>query len=226
MTKCHTLLAACVCFGVAQAAGAAMLVSNGDFESPDFTGDEVDNFGLTDWVVTSGTERGDEDDGGRVPGTNPNQVVRMGATRQGVTSMYQDLGHNWATDDEFTLTFNAITTWWQTGAQLRFRLLETGGTELWNSGVVALDEHTDSAMPAWTDGTAGSPDTTFEFSFAASDFTGGTAGEELRLEVSRENAILWLDNVSLEQSLIPEPASLVLLGLGGLLIAGRNRRPA
>lgn len=195
------------------------LVSNGDFESPNFTGD-AQTTTFTDWTV-SGTSRGDEDDSGRVPGTNPNQVVRMGASNQGVVSMYQDLSHNWGATETYTLSLNAITVWWTTGGVLEANLLQQDNTVLWTSGAINAPEHPDTAVAAWE------PSTFFTFDIDASTFSGaGVApGSPLRLEINRTSEILWLDNVSLTNNVfIPEPSTAILAGLGLMAVCFRRRR--
>jgi len=62
-------------------------------------------------------------------------------------------------------------------------------------------------------------DVTFAFTGeygTKSDFTSG----------SNSNRFVYLDDVTFTGEFIPEPASLALLGLGGLLLAGRQRGPA
>lgn len=204
-------VAALLTFGMGAAHGD--IIQNGGFESPNGTGDAIDNFDFDSWVEV-GNVRMDEDDGGRVPGSNPNQVARFFQT----SSLTQDLGTNWAAADTYDLSFNASETWWRTGAggdSIEVKLLQTDDTELWSSGVINLDGlHTGTAMPAWTAGQ------TFNYSIDASSFTAGTPGEELRIQIARAGGVSQVDNVSL--TVIPEPASLGLLGVGGLLMLRRK----
>lgn len=233
-THTKTLLTALTASAMLAGSAHAELITNGDFESPDFTGDaQTPTF--TDWVYAgSGALAGDEDDAGRVPGTNPNQVARFQNNSNGLLA--QDVSHNWSALDIFDLSFNASETWWRegsagdeisvsiyqlTGSEMDLAGSETDDVALWTSGVIDLDgTHTGSAMPAWTAGQ------TFNYSIDAStDFSGGTAGEAIYLQFKWEDggtSVAYLDNVSL--TVIPEPGSLALLGLGGILIASRRRR--
>jgi len=51
------------------------------------------------------------------------------------------------------------------------------------------------------------------------------AGDSFNVNITASSST-GITGIAFEDTFIPEPASLALLGLGGLLIAGRNRRPA
>jgi len=199
----------------------AQLISNGDFEAPDFTGD-AQTPSFTDWVYSGSVAlAGDEDDSGRVPGSNPNQVARFQNNSNGLLA--QDLSYNWSASDVYDLSFNASETWWRSGSagdEISVSLLQLNGSEmdlagfetddieLWFSGIIDLDgTHTGSAMPAWTAGQ------TFNYTIdAGTDFSGGTAGEALYIQFKWEDggtSVAYLDNASL--SVVPEPSALSLI---------------
>lgn len=210
------LLAALATAALAASSQAATLITNGDFESPVTGGDAVDNFDFADWVETNNV-RMDSDDAGRVPGTNPNQVARFFTG----SSLAQDLGHNWSSSDQYDLSFNASETWWRTGASgdsITVSLRQVSDEAvLWTTGALNLDGlHTGAAMSSWDAGQ------TFNYSIdASSDFSGGTAGEEIQLFVEHSGGVSYFDNVSL--SVIPEPSAALLSAAGVLMLLRRRR---
>lgn len=222
--KTHILFAGIASAALFASSLQAELIVNGDFESPVTGGDAVDSFDFDNWVRESNV-RMDSDDGGRVPGTNPNQVARFFT---GDTSLAQDLGHNWSSSNQFDLSFNASEVWWKdadAGDSITVSLRqvsdeEEDSTVLWSTGALNLDGlHTGSPMASWTAGQ------TFNYSIdASSDFSEeGTAGEEIQIFVAHSGGISYFDNVSL--TVVPEPSSFALLaGFFGLTWVMLRRR--
>ena len=207
----------------------ANLVSNGDFENPDITGTAVTD-PITDWTKAQRTSRLDQDVIGPLSGGNllpgnfggvTNQALRMGGNLQ--YRLTQGLVHNWAADDSFTLNFNASEVWWRaggTGDDLTISIFETvSGTLLWDTGLILLaDTHLGDVGEAnnldWA------ANQTFSYSFDPGDFTTGTEGSAITIEL-KSHGVVWADNVSLA---IPEPATLGMVAAfgGGILFIRRK----
>ncbi|MFT6794742.1 MAG: hypothetical protein ACJAR1_002757 [Rubritalea sp.] len=140
-----------------------------------------------------------------------------------------DTGHTWAADDEFSLSFNATELNWGnlTDRTVVIEITETfrnvsgdlTGTQLWTQSF-ALPEYDalhNSSSEDW------SAAQTFSASFTGANFSGGTAGSSLTLEVgSADGRGLYVDNINL--SLVPEPSTTALIGLGGLALILRRRK--
>lgn len=221
---------------LAASSQAATLITNGDFEALDFTGD-AQSPSFSNWVYSGSVAlAGDEVD--RVPGPNPNQVARFQNNSNGLLA--QDLSYTWSTLDTYDLSFNASETWWRTGGtgdaisvslfQLNGSEMDLAGSEtddvaLWTSGFIDLDgthTQTDNVSP-WTAAQ------TFNYTIVANtDFNVlGTAGENMYIQFKWEDggtSVAWIDNVSL--TAIPEPSSLTLLAGGLALFWLRKRRQA
>jgi hypothetical protein len=140
------------------------------------------------------------------------QVLKAWQGQQ--TGAQKNLGINLEADMEYVLTFNVAKRDNQTNGDYR--------AELW-AGATLLD-------------TVEGLVTTNDMSEAVShsfDTSAGTLGEPLQLRmidpsdgqlVNNWRAGPYFDNVRMTMELIPEPASMALLGLGGLMIASRRRR--
>ncbi len=149
-----------------------------------------------------------------------------------------DIAHNWAGDDNYTLTLNASQQAWPGNPAARsmsVELLEDNGTVLW-TGQADLPENAGAwngpgiwGNADWTD------DVTFSWDIDASTFGAGTAGEEIDLRlgaVDQGNRGFYFDNVSLTLAdvggpggpAVPEPASITIWSLLGLCLAGYGYR--
>ena len=143
--------------------------------------------------------------------TNPSGVI------------YQDLSHNWAATDVYTVGLWAYDAGWrvsQTDTGVTVSLLQTDGTTLWNSGTLGVDGTVSGTQNnlAFT-GTGH----IHSFTVDASDFTTGTEGSELRLRISRVGGVAFVDNVSV--TVVPEPSAILTFStLAGLGIFVRRRR--
>ena len=149
-----------------------------------------------------------------------NQAVRL---NQNSGSAAYDTGHSWSSTDEFSLTFNATEANWSNSsdrtATIEIKEIISGDT-LWTQDFVLPEyslDHNESTED-W------SLAQTFTVDFAATDFTGGTEGSDLNFVMSSSGAQrgVMVDNINL--TLVPEPSSTLLIGLGGLALMLRRRR--
>ena len=143
-----------------------------------------------------------------------------------IYTMQYDTGHAWSNSDVFTLTINATEQDWNKSndRNMVVSIKETSrtgnnltGATLWTATeALVLDPNHDSSGEGW------GANNSFSFTFNAADFVTGTEGTLISFELSGSGSRGYhFDNVYL--SVVPEPSSLALLGLGGLLIA-RGRR--
>ena len=135
---------------------------------------------------------------------------------------YQDLGHTWQATDVYQINFLAYDAGWRIGNNTdaaQVRLLQTDGTELWTSGTISL-----TGTVSGTENNLVFTGTSHIHAYTvdASSFITGAAGEELRLEISRAGGVVIIDDVSI--TVVPEPSSAALLGLGGLALMLRRRK--
>ena len=141
-----------------------------------------------------------------------------------------DTTHNWANDDVYNVTFNATEQSWSSGSDrsVTVRIYEVSGVANKQAGALLysesvllpqIDSNHDDSGEDW------SASQTFSLDFDAGDFSGGTEGTALSFQIGGGglpgNRGTYVDNISF--TLVPEPGSLALLGLGGLLIARRRR---
>jgi len=150
-----------------------------------------------------------------------------------------DTGYSWQVGDQFSISLNATEQSWNKAKDryVRVILKETGsGNVIYQAdGVLPEYDDTPNAGSDWV------ASQLFTFNFDTTAFDGsifgtvaGTAGSALTLEIDNPSNDLidgsniaddergmYVDNVKFE--VVPEPGSLALLGLGGLLIARRRR---
>lgn len=146
------------------------------------------------------------------------------------------LSHTWSSTDTFNLTFNAAGTSWEQirDRWVRPRIIQADGTILWDPGESASTYiHpwvvADDGNYVWNGvGLYGNsvwqnePDTQFSFTINASNFTTGTEGSAITLQLySSGQRGVYFDNVNL--TTIPEPTVMFLSSFGILLLLIRRR---
>jgi hypothetical protein len=218
-----TAAAAVLTVTLGSTASAAVLIDE-DFQSP-MLSDGTSDPGFTGWTWTDSSvlksERSDVTTD--VPGdpNTPNQVIREEWT--GATASYET-SHAWSSEDTYTLSLNASPQEWNGDKDrfiepsLRVTHEESSDTVLWESSDM-LPKYDNFGQSDWTDAQ------TFEYTIDASEFPTGTEGEPLSLKIAHSGQRgVYVDNVQLSTGVIPEPASLSLMGLGGLMLLPRRKR--
>ena len=198
-TKTKPTLAAIA--GLALAASSAFAgnidIDNNDFED-DFGGDWASfpgwNEGANSYIETSGGSK----------------ILYLGATGK----VDQDLSHTWSSGETFSLSLTGHEPDWAAAGTNSFsvQLREADGTLLWDSGSQSVDDFATANLFEWTT------------IFASTDFVGGTAGQQLNIQLQGTVASSFLDDVSLSVDTVPEPTTTALLGLGGLALILRRRK--
>ena len=142
----------------------------------------------------------------------------------GTAAVNQDLSHNWASDETFTLGIIGHNPRWASGTNVfKVQLRQADGTVLWDSGDLDVAGTVTTTAPATYTGTGH----IFSWTFDASTFSGAgvVAGSQLNIRIAHVSAPTYIDDVSLsfEGPVVPTPAALPA-GLALLGLAAMRRR--
>ena len=208
--------------------GLEGLIFSSGFEYPEYPNNTA-NPDFVGWVWTKA--------GSVKSRTNSSDGLPGGADNQAVQFEYNDAfgtrptDHGWSDEEIYTVLLNVAPQQWNGGTQRYFQvtLLEGDGTELWGSGDVAIPLYNNFGGDPWPS------ELFFSFDIDGTLFgaiPGAVEGSPLSLKVAHPTGQrgIYVDNVMLtfagpdQPDVIPEPATLSLLGLGALLALRRRRR--
>jgi|AOAMet2_C49A8_35_1029299.scaffolds.fasta_scaffold04530_2 hypothetical protein len=232
--KKHTkLTAALAATGLALAASsatAATTILSEDWQNPSVANnlrlEATSNGGFTGWEFPSNNVfRLNHHANGAHPqdGLTPNQAVQF---EWGNTYASYDTTHTWSASDVYQVTLNATESSWSSGSDrktgIRIREVETGTVVY--TAEVTLPEYDAAHSGAGNNWNANQ---LFTFDFDAGDFAGGNEGNTLEFGVANiddatSNRGSFVDNINF--TLVPEPTTTALLGLGGLALILRRRK--
>jgi len=187
----------------------ANLLTNGGFEDPDIPDGDWGTALPTGWVVVGSGALQDQWPEGETyytPAHEGEQCMDMWASG-GDTSVTQDVTHTILADTTYTLTAWLYQPWWDS-SNSSFTL------------EIGWDGWTGSVSSGSTAFTAGDNWTEFNFDLDTAVTTDAVGATEINARVTvADGGDLFLDGVSL----VPEPATMLLLGLGGMLIRRRRK---
>ncbi|MBI1336550.1 MAG: PEP-CTERM sorting domain-containing protein [Phycisphaera sp.] len=212
-------LAMAICMLTLPAAVNANIIFSDSFESP-VTSNPATLDAPANWDYTTG--RPDLNGIFNQTASTPygDQFLRVFSNGGGwnMVTTASMLNHTIALGEAYTLTLNYGTIVTNRSGNFLVQLLAIDGSN--NQSVLASD------FRSWT--TSNLPSSTASDLFTLSHTAADHAGERLAIHITQyaaATAHAIIDNIQLDAdaTLVPEPASLALLGLGGLLMIKRSR---
>ena len=202
-----TLLTSALIFGSAIVLQAATVsIANADFESStgDLPGDGGwNNNNPSDWIVTGSVGM---QDGDSTEGVTNYLIFIQGADSSVAQDISADavIGGSVTVGDKFDLSALARNT--NASPTFDFDIQDASGNSLIGGAVISSTLNIGSLATATASGTI------------------DTASTEVFLFIRANGAQFLLDDVSLDYTVVPEPSSAALLGLGGLALILRRRK--
>lgn len=208
MMKCMSIAATVLVAGFVVASANAALIFSDSFENPAVTG--LTNTNPTGWTELGGNTSGgiNDEDSGKFTTPFGSQVLWANGTNQFITTS-SILSAVLTANTDYTLTFYVAKRSDVSGGNYKVELL--AGSTVLNTVTGTTPNNTTFANQV-----------TLLFSPDAGH--AGLLGQTLAIRVGTNGSYQpQFDNFELDATLVPEPASLVLLGIGGALLCGRRR---
>jgi hypothetical protein len=159
-------------------AATSITIVNGGFEAALF--DEDGAGGLAAWHWIPNWDEG----GGSYYGSGAGGYLYLGSGGW----VDQDLSYNWSTNETFTLSIDGQELSWSgSGEAFSVQLRQANEVVLWDSGPQVVD-----GITTWSN---------FSWTIAASNFTTGTEGSELNIQIQGEAASSFVDDITLSTDL-------------------------
>lgn len=209
----------------------AAVIFSDDFESPDVTAGQSDGntsgaIDSTKWQRNTqgfGSNRQGTVDESHGDFTDPvgEQAYAFRYTNSGITTKDGLIGAL-TSGETYTVSFDVVLDGHNSTTPYSAALVTFNGglRDRMNGGGIA--QNTTAVLATATGNSTGDGlYTTVTFSYTA-DGTEATLGQDVALRFAGATSSAIIDNVSID--VVPEPGSLALLGLGGLLIGVRRRK--